>query len=317
MQKGNEMKGIGIQYTAEFWEYDTRVARRWNLDPVDQISISNYAVNGLNPIVNIDPLGDDWFKNGSGDIRWDNSQKSSITIDKKKWSNIGSTINIRTNSYINNPNDLPLPESLGINEKAAGDKLTTNISITGNYENGKFKGFDYAYSKPIVGATFDIESLQGVPYPNKNNTPPSQGSWDGKSTLSFSAHYTTPDIETMGLKLIGSNVDVNQELSISLEANGLLNIGINHGSYPSVNMTISSNKSNISYYNYQQHSFITNHGQNFDPFIAPIIITRFPVLGRAFVNGVRKRQSEALILYEKFNKRHKRYNKAKLGEIND
>ena len=44
--------------TALFWEYDTRTARRWNLDPVDQISISNYAVNGLNPILYSDPEGD-------------------------------------------------------------------------------------------------------------------------------------------------------------------------------------------------------------------------------------------------------------------
>ena len=40
-----------------FWEYDTRLGRRWNLDPVDQVSISNYAVNKLNPIWFSDPLG--------------------------------------------------------------------------------------------------------------------------------------------------------------------------------------------------------------------------------------------------------------------
>jgi RHS repeat-associated protein len=45
-------------YTAEFWEYDARIGRRWNLDPVDQISISNYAVNRNNPIAHYDPKGD-------------------------------------------------------------------------------------------------------------------------------------------------------------------------------------------------------------------------------------------------------------------
>ncbi len=45
-------------YTAEFWEYDARIGRRWNLDPVDQISISNYAVNGNSPISLNDPYGD-------------------------------------------------------------------------------------------------------------------------------------------------------------------------------------------------------------------------------------------------------------------
>ena len=37
--------------------YDTRVARRFNLDPVDQIFISNYATFGNNPIYYSDPSG--------------------------------------------------------------------------------------------------------------------------------------------------------------------------------------------------------------------------------------------------------------------
>ncbi len=45
-------------YTAEFWEYDARIGRRWNLDPVDQISESNYSVNGNNPLFYLDPNGD-------------------------------------------------------------------------------------------------------------------------------------------------------------------------------------------------------------------------------------------------------------------
>jgi len=56
--KSDEVYGDGSLYTAKFWEYDSRIARRWNLDPVDQISISNYAAFGNNPIANSDILGD-------------------------------------------------------------------------------------------------------------------------------------------------------------------------------------------------------------------------------------------------------------------
>lgn len=67
-EKDNEVYGSeGTSYTAEFWQYDSRVARRWNLDPFDQISISNYATFRLNPIVNIDPNGA-WVK-GAGFFR--------------------------------------------------------------------------------------------------------------------------------------------------------------------------------------------------------------------------------------------------------
>lgn len=57
-EKDDEVfNAAGTALTAEFWEYDTRTGRRWNLDPVSQISISDYAAFGLNPIVNVDPNG--------------------------------------------------------------------------------------------------------------------------------------------------------------------------------------------------------------------------------------------------------------------
>ncbi len=59
-----EIAGVGNHYTAQFWEYDPRIARRWNLDPKPQISISDYAVNSLNPIITNDVLGD------RGEPRW-------------------------------------------------------------------------------------------------------------------------------------------------------------------------------------------------------------------------------------------------------
>jgi RHS repeat-associated protein len=44
-------------YTAEYWEYDSRIGRRWNIDPIDQISISNYACFANNPIYATDAAG--------------------------------------------------------------------------------------------------------------------------------------------------------------------------------------------------------------------------------------------------------------------
>jgi hypothetical protein len=56
--KEDEISGEGNHNTALFWEYDTRLGRRWNLDPVPQIAISDYAVNRNNPIYYNDPNGD-------------------------------------------------------------------------------------------------------------------------------------------------------------------------------------------------------------------------------------------------------------------
>jgi YD repeat-containing protein len=54
----SEISGQGNHYTAQYWEYDSRVARRWNLDPKFTADVSRYAVNGNNPIIYNDPHGD-------------------------------------------------------------------------------------------------------------------------------------------------------------------------------------------------------------------------------------------------------------------
>lgn len=46
-------------YTAEFWQYDSKIARRWNIDPVNKIHESSYAVFAGNPIWFIDLNGAD------------------------------------------------------------------------------------------------------------------------------------------------------------------------------------------------------------------------------------------------------------------
>ncbi len=56
--KSDEVKGTSNSYTAEFWEYDPRSGRRWNLDPKPGISLSNYACFANSPTGITDALGD-------------------------------------------------------------------------------------------------------------------------------------------------------------------------------------------------------------------------------------------------------------------
>ena len=83
-EKVNEMSGIGNHNTAEFWEYDTRLVRRWNLDPKPNVSMSQYSTFGNNPILNLDLKGDTIGINlliptstqyQMGHISFDNNQK--------------------------------------------------------------------------------------------------------------------------------------------------------------------------------------------------------------------------------------------------
>ena len=57
-ERDDEIAGVGNFNTALYWEYDTRLGRRWNVDPKQVIGVSSYEVNANNPIYYIDPNGD-------------------------------------------------------------------------------------------------------------------------------------------------------------------------------------------------------------------------------------------------------------------
>ena len=57
-EQTDEISGSGNHNTAFYWEYDTRVGRRWNLDPRPNASISGYAAFADNPVYYTDVLGD-------------------------------------------------------------------------------------------------------------------------------------------------------------------------------------------------------------------------------------------------------------------
>ena len=55
--KDDEVYGNGNLYTAEYWQYDPRLARRWNVDPIMLAWHSTYSTFNNNPIIFRDPLG--------------------------------------------------------------------------------------------------------------------------------------------------------------------------------------------------------------------------------------------------------------------
>jgi hypothetical protein len=64
----DEISGIGNHTTALYWEYDTRLGRRWNLDPVKKHWQSDYACFSNSSIRKVDPDGDDDFFNSEGKL---------------------------------------------------------------------------------------------------------------------------------------------------------------------------------------------------------------------------------------------------------
>jgi len=59
-EKDDDIADAGNTMTAEFWEYDTRLGRRYNIDPKPNPWESVYSTFGGNPILRVDILGDKW-----------------------------------------------------------------------------------------------------------------------------------------------------------------------------------------------------------------------------------------------------------------
>jgi hypothetical protein len=66
----DEILGEGNSYNAEYWQYDPRLGRRWNVDPVKKEYETPYACFGNNPLWSIDPTGADSIRLGDGTWGW-------------------------------------------------------------------------------------------------------------------------------------------------------------------------------------------------------------------------------------------------------
>ena len=110
-ENDNEVYGTGNLTSAEYWEYDTRLGRRWNRDPVLKPWESPYACFSNNPIYYKDPRG--LTAEGTG--------------DKEKNAPKGDNVNTK---------DFPLNkggEGIGMPEFSISAKKTSFLSKVGNW----------------------------------------------------------------------------------------------------------------------------------------------------------------------------------------
>jgi hypothetical protein len=111
-EKDDEVYGKGNLNSAEFWMYDTRIARRWNLDPVKIPFQSQYATYNGNPILNVDYLGnvgEPVVENGNlviystflfyGNAVSDDLAKQATNNIQSQWNDAQGTVNFNGVTY--------------------------------------------------------------------------------------------------------------------------------------------------------------------------------------------------------------------------
>jgi uncharacterized protein (TIGR02594 family) len=251
-EKVDEIKGNGNHYTAEYWEYDPRTGRRWNIDPVYKHHLSNYSVMSGNPISRIDPNGadDGWVEDGeTGELTWDENVNSQEEFDKSgydkdKYSyagqetqrvySFGSTKNMNYTEYYgpdgstgiyDYPNwlisasaDIGLHE---INDKAEVSKYTTYKGL--NSDAGTFTFSDGVGSRHAWCGCFANYHLEESGYSGPEVNAASVQNWNGTwRTWESGTKITKPTLGafvTLGDDHVGMVVGMSNDNILILGGN--------------------------------------------------------------------------------------------------
>jgi hypothetical protein len=254
-EKNDEIKGVGNHLAFGDYGLDTRIGRRWNVDPLAEEfpSWSTYSYSFNNPIRFGDPTGmapDDFVQRKDGSIYWDNNANSQATT-KAGETYLGKNLSFTFNSFIGSNYDGPLgsfPE---------GDKLTTTINISASENSkGELTGLSATKNSDPVGKTFGI-------FPGRDFYPGEGGSNNyftkSGTSINYEQHASVPSFEEAGLNSMGYKiVDVAQKLNISFDkSNGNLSVNAYTSIFPSA--TLKLNNTNTTLMNYVQPSFKATH----------------------------------------------------------
>ena len=140
-EKDNEVYGTGNLNTAEYWEYDTRIGRRWNVDPSTNPSESPYACLNNNPILFIDPNGDK--PSGPDDPKTHTVKKGDNleTLSKKYGVKVNDLVKL---NHLKNANKIKEGQILDVNPEV-------------NFSNNPYGG--YKNPDNSEGRTVNMSSL--------------------------------------------------------------------------------------------------------------------------------------------------------------
>jgi hypothetical protein len=157
-EKDDEVLGLGYSYSAEFWQFDTRIGKRWNRDLVVKHHESPYACYANNPIWFIDVGGGDttlFIKiNATSAIKYRNGVPCFVPLGTKLTSTLSLTIIVKNSKIVG-----------GING------VSFNVEET-EYESNVLWGLDPAFTE-VQNKTLKIKD--GKLY----------GSYDVVTQLSF------------------------------------------------------------------------------------------------------------------------------------
>jgi hypothetical protein len=179
MERSDEVSGSGNSYTAEFWQYDSRLGRRWNQDPRPVTSISPYATFQNNPVMYSDPYGD------SVKTIFDKSANTLYMYDLDHYKDGLPTAYVGPDQYeqggvYDDEGNLAVNQVLVIRDVFTGGASNSEGITYGNNENqkevpdGTFEILEYSSSNSSHDGWYRLDPLDSSPrndqYDNPNYT---------------------------------------------------------------------------------------------------------------------------------------------------
>ena len=156
-EKSDEIKGEGNSYTAEFWEYDPRIGRRWNIDPEEKKypNQSPYSAFDNSPIYKNDPKGT------SGIVTIDKQSKT-ITVTSRFTFYGNESTDALSNKIVKNIEDQwnaangTVKIQVGVNKK--GKAIYESYKVKFNFDASETRN-QYDIGDKILSAISDTKSL--------------------------------------------------------------------------------------------------------------------------------------------------------------
>lgn len=144
--------------SAEYWMYDARIGRRWELDPIVKPWESPYATFNNNPIVFADPLGldgDDKGKNGGGNNgETITKNPDGSTTSKITWERGGSCV-VTTGQTQTEPNSQKVTLDAGHGDNNSKNKQADPGAVDGTH-------YEKDYASWIEQETYVALKFMGV-----------------------------------------------------------------------------------------------------------------------------------------------------------
>jgi hypothetical protein len=123
-EKDDEIYGAGNSYSAEYWQYDSRLGRRWNVDPIRKSWESPFASFANNPVYYVDPSGLDKGSATKREKANNGGTEGSGTTysgdgNTRTNGNTTQTLDPGCDCYVNAPSPSSSPDDQGAGETVA------------------------------------------------------------------------------------------------------------------------------------------------------------------------------------------------------